>query len=236
MVNVNFVPDDYIQNNESRRTNIIYLVLFGVVMAGLGGAFTTIKIRQHAVAVKERAINEQMAKASEAIQQFEQLQMKRKEMMKTALTTAALFEPVPRSVLLADVTNNLPSGTSLLNFEVIQKQQKRANRVAQPKQNKFKQGEATIEAVEESPEKHIDTDIKIEGIAPSDLQVAALIENLSCSHLLENVALVESKEDKREQTKFRKFKLTASLRKDVQLSKSDIEYIRTRGEKATHKF
>ncbi|GAH79391.1 unnamed protein product, partial [marine sediment metagenome] len=44
MLNINFVPDDYIQNNESRRTNLMYLVLFAVVMAALGGSFLTIKI------------------------------------------------------------------------------------------------------------------------------------------------------------------------------------------------
>ena len=37
MLNINFVPDDYVQSNVSRRTNLMYLVLFSVVMAGLGG-------------------------------------------------------------------------------------------------------------------------------------------------------------------------------------------------------
>jgi hypothetical protein len=46
MVNINFVPDDYAQSNESRRTNLIYLVLFAVVMIALGGSFVSIKIRQ----------------------------------------------------------------------------------------------------------------------------------------------------------------------------------------------
>ena len=41
MVNINFVPDDYTQSNESRRTNLIYLVLFAVVMIALGGSFVS---------------------------------------------------------------------------------------------------------------------------------------------------------------------------------------------------
>jgi hypothetical protein len=28
MLNVNFVPDDYVKSSESRRTNLMYLVLF----------------------------------------------------------------------------------------------------------------------------------------------------------------------------------------------------------------
>ena len=32
MININFVPDDYIQSGESRRTNLMYTVLFAVVV------------------------------------------------------------------------------------------------------------------------------------------------------------------------------------------------------------
>ncbi len=49
MVNINFVPDDYVQNNESHRTNVMYLILLLIMMAVLGGSFLTIKIRQSPV-------------------------------------------------------------------------------------------------------------------------------------------------------------------------------------------
>ena len=48
MLNINFVPDDYVQSGESRRTNLMCLVLVVLVMAALGGSFVTIKIRQRA--------------------------------------------------------------------------------------------------------------------------------------------------------------------------------------------
>ena len=38
--------------------------------------------------------------------------------------TAELIEPVPRSVLLASLTNNLPAGVSLLRLNVVQKESK----------------------------------------------------------------------------------------------------------------
>jgi len=88
MLNINFVPDDYIQSSESRRTNLMYLVLFAIVMAALGGSFVTIKIRQRALNTKEKLVKAKLSHAQEAIKQFEQLQTKRKAMMKTALTTA----------------------------------------------------------------------------------------------------------------------------------------------------
>lgn len=237
MSKVNFVPDDYVQSNESCRTNIMYLVLFVLVMAGLGGAFATIKIRQHAVLVQERIVNEKMIKAKASIQQFEQLQQKRKEMMKTALTTAELLEPVPRSVLLAAITNNLPSGASLLKLEVEQIQVKRRTPQSKPAQTKFqKASKKNIQPEPVSPEKLLETKISIEGLAPSDLQVASLIENLGSSGLLTNVALVESKEEKIKEVKHRKFKLTADLSKDVHLTKNDVDYIRTKCRDNTYKF
>ena len=230
MLNLNFVPDDYIRSNESRRTNLMYLVLLVVVMAGLGGSFVTIKIRQRLLSAREKLVNAKMSQVKEAIKQFEELQTKRKVMVETALTTAELLEPVPRSVLLASLTNNLPTGVSFLRLKLVQKEPKSPSRVAVT--NKYKQARAkktTTAQPKVSREKLLETYIDIEGIAPSDLQVAAYIEQLSASGgLLDNVALVQSKEHKIEDTTFRQFRLTAMLRKDVHLASEDISRIRAK--------
>jgi len=233
MLNINFVPDDYIQNSESRRTNLMYLVLFAVVMAALGGSFLTIKIRQRALNAKEELVNARLSRAQEAIIQFEELQAKRQAMMKTALTTAELLEPVPRSILLASLTNNLPTGVSLLRLNLVQKEPKSitTRRVAAAT-NKYRKAQADKAAATQpklSREKSLETHIDIEGIAHSDLQVAAYIEWLSKSTLLDNVALVESKEQKIKDMTFRQFKLTAMLSKDAHLTNEDIERIRANG-------
>jgi Tfp pilus assembly protein PilN len=237
MLNINFVPDDYIQNSESRRTNLMYLVLFAVVMAALGGSFMTIKIRQRSLSAKEKIVNAKLAQTQEAIKQFEELQTKRKTMMKTALTTAELIEPVPRSVLLASLTNNLPVGVSLLRLNIVQKEPKRTARVAPTsKYQKTQAGKSAAAEPNPSREKMLETRIDIEGIAPSDRQVAAYIECLSGSTLLDSVALVESKEHKIEDTAFRQFKLTAMLGEELHLTKEDVERIRDRAEKRTRIF
>ncbi|MFA5252470.1 MAG: PilN domain-containing protein [Phycisphaerae bacterium] len=236
MLNINLVPEDYIQSGECRRTNLMYLVLLTVVMTALGGVFMTIKVRQGALSVKEKLVNAKMAQAKEAIKQFEELQTKRKAMIKTALTTTELLEPVPRSVLLASLTNNLPRGVSLLRLNVIQKGPKTANRAAAA--NKYEQAKAknaTAAQPEVSPEKLLETLIDIEGIAPSDIQVAAYIEQLSVSDgLLDNVSLVESKECQIGGAIFRQFKLTAVLKKDIHLAKEDVEGIRVKREDAAY--
>jgi Tfp pilus assembly protein PilN len=236
MANINFVPDDYVQNNESRRTNLMCFVLFAVVMTALVGSFFTIKIRQRTFSAKEKLINEKLTKIQEAIKQFEQLQVKRKEMMKTALTTAELIEPVPRSVLLASLINNLPQGVSLLKLKLLQKEPKLVK--AAVRTSKYQAAQAGKEEFQEktSLEKLLETHIEIKGMAPSDLQVASYIEQLSMSTLLDNVALVESKELKIKDTNYRQFKLTAMLQKDVHLTKEDINEIKASAETSVYNF
>ena len=129
MLNMDFIPDDYVQNTESRRTNLMYLILLLVVMLAIGGAFFIIKLRQRSLSIKERITDARIAKAKDAINKFEQLQEKRKTMTTGALTAIELLEPVPRSVLLAAITNNLPRGASLLRLDLIQKKTQRLDQV-----------------------------------------------------------------------------------------------------------
>ncbi len=240
MANINFVPDDYIQSNESRRANLMCLILFSVVMAALGGSSVAIRIRQRACAAQEALVNSKMAKMEESIKKFEGLQTKRKEMMRTALTTAELLEPVPRSVLLASLTNNLPPGVSLTKLNMIQKEGPKAvaERVAKPKYEATpgKTGSESEPTLSLSAEKGLETRMEIEGIAPSDLQVAAYIEHLGSSVLLANVALVESQEKKVGEIPFRQFKLTAMLAKEVHLTKDDVDKIRAKAEQSIYQF
>jgi Tfp pilus assembly protein PilN len=232
MLNINLVPDDYIKSNKTRRANMICLVLFVPVMAVLVGLFVTIKVRQRVLVTREKLIDAKMAQAHEAIKQFEQLQAKRDAMWKRALTTAELLEPVSRSVLLASLTNNLPAGVSLLQLSAIQKEPPKSRfQTDVAKTSKYERARTKRTAAagpKQSREKLLRMHIGIEGIAPSDIEVAAYIEHLSSSKLLENVTLVESKEREVEDTTFRQFKLTAMLKKDIQLTDEDIDKIRAK--------
>jgi len=238
MSNINFVPDDYVQGNESRRANLMCLVLFSVVMAVLGGSFVMIKIRQRACNAEESLVSAKMARMQESIKKFEELQTRRKEMMRTALTTAELIEPVPRSVVLASLTNNLPAGVSLVKLSLIQKESSNKSRRRHASRNRYEaakqQGGSESESL--SGEKGLETHLDIEGMAPSDLQVAAYIEQLGRSALLAEVALVESKEKKIDDTSFRHFKLKAMLSGEVHLTKEDVDEIKAKAEHSIYQF
>ena len=228
MLNINFVPDDYVQKRESMRANVMYLILFLVVMIGLGGTFMVLKVRQRAIGSQAAVVAIKMEKAKTDIAQLEDLQAKRKQMMKAALMTAELIEPTPRTVILAEITNTLPSGVSLRTVKLLEKELIAAT-AAKP--NSYEQAKAAADkaggaAVALKPT--IETSIELEGLAPSDIQVAGYIAQLNNSVLLDNVELVLSKEYIKDEVAFREFKLTATLKKDVHLSKQNIELIRTK--------
>ena len=242
MVDVNFVPDDYTQSNDSHRTNFIYLVLFAVLMTALGGSFAYVKVGQRDRLADEERVSKKLAEEQEAIKQLEDLQARRKEMMKTALTTAELIEPVPRSILLASLTNNLPTGVSLLDLKLVQKQGKQTAPAAPTSQYRATQAqkgsapEAKEAAAPVNPEKLLETHIDIGGIAPSDLEVSKYMERMTNSTILDNVELVESKEYKVEGNTLRQFKLRAMLKKDVHLTKEDVEVIRSKAVNSVWNF
>ena len=232
MININFVPDDYIENRQSRRTNTLYTILFFIIMSALVGTFGVIKLRQHTIDAKSKIVNEKLSKAKEAIKQLEQLRGKRELMMKGALAAMQLIEPVPRSVLLASLTNNLPVGVSLLRVKLVQsKAPKTAGTVHSSKYQAAKSKDNDI--VEQvSNEKLRQTHIEIKGLAPSNIHLASYIEALNRSVLLDDVKLVLSKETEVDAETLREFELTAKLKQDIHLSEEDINTIRIRGRAA----
>ena len=235
MVNINFIPDDYIRNNESRRINLICIALLSIILVAIMGAFGAIRMRQRTLNIREASIDMDLTKKKGQIKTIDQLQKQRNTMWSTALMTVELIDPVPKSMLLASLTNSLPKGVSFLRLSLIQKEQAANSQQQKNAANKYEamqDKEKTAAAVRSSKEKMLDTQINIEGVAPSDIEVAAYIEQLSRSALLTDVALVESvqmpnqssKQDSQE-GKMRRFKLSALLRKDIQITEKDVEQI-----------
>ena len=229
MSKIDFVPNDYIQQRESNRANFMYLVLFAVLMLAVGVTFSIIKMRQKAVKMELATVTSKMSQAQDKIVQLEELKDKSTKMMQTMIMTSELLEPVPRSVILASLTNNLPSGVSLLEIKLTEKEVQTARRPA-PK-SQYQAASAKVANTSEQPEqKLVETIIEMVGIAPSDIEVASYIAKLNSSVLLGNVSLVESKEHKIDETGFREFKLRTMLRKNIILSREDIRRIKEKRE------
>ena len=231
MGTINFVPNDYIQQRQSSRANILYLMLLMAMLGAIGITFGFIKMRQRAVSAEMMALNTRMSKAQEQIAQLEELKVKGKTMLKTMVMTAELLEPVPRSVVLASLTNNLPLGVSLVEFGLDEKEIRTAAPTpASRPANQYNARTAAAKAAAEEPQRRTETKLEMRGIAPSDIEVASFIARLSGSILLDEVELVESKERVIDEVKFREFRLRAMLKPNLMLTKEDIDSIRLKRE------
>lgn len=226
MATINFVPDDYVQQRQSSRANVLYLMMLTAMLGAIGVTFGFIKMRQKAVKGELEQLDLRMKQTQQQMAELEQLEKQRVTMMKTMVTTAELLEPVPRSILLASLTNNLPTGVSLLEFKLQEKEiiSKPASAGGQPKAKGATSAAASKEAAQ--PVTTVESSLDIVGIAPSDIQVAAFIAHLSGTILFDQVALVESKEEDIDGVKFRQFRLNAMLKPNLTLSKEDIDTIR----------
>ena len=232
MAMINFVPDDYVQQRRANRSNVLYLMLLLAMLGAIGITFGFIKMRQRAVQTELAQLNSRMAEAQQQIAQLEELKTKSQTMMKTMVMTAELLEAVPRSIILASLTNNLPSGVSLLDFGLEEKETQ-IYKSAAKNTTSSRYSKANVTAAASEPQKTVSTNLQIKGIAPSDIQVAGFISRLNDAILFDDVSLVESKEIEIEKIKYRQFQLNAVIRPDLALTKENIDEIREKREQAT---
>ena len=220
---LSFLPDDYLERKAQRRTNAICAILFLVVMCAIGSAFTYTEKSVSEVEREHDAVEKQYMDAAKRIKLVQQLREKQQRMAQQWELASSLLEKVPRSNLLADVTNDLPAGVSLLDFSMESKQRSAASVAAAggigtgPKltfdQKRGNAGNAGsgANATTVSGPKVFDVYIKISGMAFTDVQVGDFIRKLNQSRLLKDVNLIISDEFKQGDSQLRKFQLEAML-------------------------
>ncbi len=229
MSKVDFLPEDYMDKKAQQRTNVICLLLFFLVMAGVAFGVVMTEKRQKAMNAREEEVKRRYVKATEDLKQMEVLEQKKEQMMQKATVSASLMEQVPRSLLIALITNDLPSGLSLVEYELKSKVVKSA---AAPKSRavsrnkRVKKGEVE-DSKEEGNSEKLDTQLEIEGLAHSDLQVADLIANLNQSSLFSQVNLLFSEEYEEKDVLLRRFRLMVELHPEAKASASDVEMARS---------
>ena len=227
MSKVDFLPEDYVDRKAQQRTNILCLSLFFVVMSVLAATLAITEKRQRNMNLREERVRDKFVQAGESLKQVQLLEQKKRQMMQKAQVSASLMETVPRSLLLATVTNNLPSGVSLVAYDLktkIAKQTVSTSRLIRSRNKRQARSQGT-QAAESSnipvPEK-VNTSIEIEGLAGSDIQVARFIANLNVSVLFEQVNLIFSEEYDYEGEALRRFKIMIVLDPDAKASKEDV--------------
>ena len=219
---LSFLPEDYLALKAARRTNVICAVLFIAVIGGIGGFF-------YAGDQKDRAVNDRYAQMSreimekaKRIDQVKQMQDKQKTMAHQAELTSSLLEKVPRSYLLAEITNSMPTGVSLVEF-TMDSRRRSAPAGPQPRTEFERMKMAELQARNGLPTAQVldvpqyDVSMNMSGVAHTDVQITQFIAKLGASKLMKDVNLVRIEERKQGDEKLRSFQIEMTLNPNAEV-------------------
>ncbi len=200
---VNLLPEDYLARQAQKRANRLCAAMFALVVAVILGAALLAEVGHARTREVNERVTQNYQEAGKLIQQMQQLEVAKNEMVGKAKLTAGLLERVPRSYLLATVTNALPEGCSLTKFEMGARRKQvtviTANGKGSPKQVSSTSGP-------------METNITVTGLAGTDLEVGRFIAAMARSPLMETVDLVYSQEKKVDAFMVREFQVILSLK------------------------
>jgi Tfp pilus assembly protein PilN len=211
---LSFLPEDYLEKKSQRRASIICGMLFLCVMGGLGSAFWLSEQATHRLDKEYSLVQQQYVNEARRIQQVKEMQNKQKRMAHQAEITSSLLERIPRSFLLAEFTNLLPAGVSLLDMTLDSRVTVKP--APEPPKTLVEQKRSAKAPAKDAgpalPEpKKYDVTIKLVGIATNDGNVAEYLKKLSQSKLLKDVNLNITEEAKLDKMPVRKFEMEMSL-------------------------
>ncbi|HET6426926.1 MAG TPA: hypothetical protein VM389_09920 [Phycisphaerae bacterium] len=207
---VNLLPEDYIARQRQKRSNRLCAILFAVVIAGvLAGAVVSERGYRRTREVSDR-VNQAYVDAEKLIRQLKELEETRHRLLAKGEMTAGLLERVPRSYLLAVVTNSLPAGSSLSRFVLTTGVRKVRVDGSKPK-TRFEEAGGQAEAPVET-ERQIELMIVITGLAATDVEVGEFISAMRRCPLIDRAELNYSEEKVVLKERVREFRVTLYLK------------------------
>lgn len=220
-----FLPEDYIRRKAERRSIMIALGLFSIVVFGVVAAALVTNRQRATIEAQQQQINAEFVSESKKIEQLNVLNAQKAEQIEKAQITTALIEKVPRSILLAELINRMPKQLTLSEFKLESKrivpkktpgQDTAAKKKAKPRSLSGKTKDAKGENAEPPKPKVVppafEFKVRLVGMASTDAEVADYQASLQKCPLLESVELLYSSEVVIEDLSMRKFLIEASLR------------------------
>src|SRR5688572_8681146 len=209
---LSFLPDDYLERKARRRANALCAGLSVVVMGAIASAFWLTERSMSGVEARAVSVDEQFADAARSIEQVNKMKAQQRKIVHQAELAASLVEKVPRSNLLAEFTNALPAGTSLLDLSLEARVKMNAPPSANDARAKRKAAAAAAQgapaAGPPAPEPvQYDVYLKLVGIADTDVQVAQFIAKLNACPLVSDVNLLVTGETKQGDREMRKYEI-----------------------------
>jgi Tfp pilus assembly protein PilN len=172
---INLMPENHIAEQMEKRVFRKCLFLFPIILAGIlvavlaarGSANNTMETLKQAI----REQNETIA----LVGKLQQAQAKWSSQLKRAQDNAALLDGVPRSYILAAITNSLPDHTALTRFEY-----ETTPPTGGPANYKADAGAIKV---------------RVLGVAVDNVAIGKFVANLSANNLFTSVDLLSNQED-----------------------------------------
>ena len=215
MSTINLLPDDYLKRRGQRHANILCLILFVIVMFGVGVAYLITARNFHRTLEVSQRIDDEYTEAARKLEQMRRLEERKSELWNKADATAALQERMPRSYILAVLTNARPKDTSLTEISLVTTKPE-----IPPKATKFEQTSQKSKVQLQATR----VVLTVTGLAGTDVQVAKYISNLAGNPLIANVDLIFSQEIEIDDfITVRQFKITVELIDEARIPEMPFE-------------
>lgn len=225
------LPEEYVQAQAEHRANFLTVLMFSVVMFCVVSAFLITTRRWEAVRTEQARINQEYAAEAAKLSQLEEIRSRRVELVQKGELVHALIEPVPRSVLLADLSARLPRGVSL---SLVELEGKRISGLigAQAAGQVRTLSQTANVAQQNATDKgsrpliippRFDFSLTIEGVSPTNQAIADYMSGLQQSELLTGVELELIQQTMVDDFALRKFEIVAMLRPGAHAALLDID-------------
>ena len=202
---LSFLPDDYLARKASRRANALCAGLSVVVMSAIASAFWFKERSMREVDSRSATVDKQFTDAARSIDQVNKMKAQQRKIVRQAELAASLVEKVPRTNLLAEFTNALSPGTSLLDLSLESRTRVTPTGAADRRKPAAPAG-APAGPAQPEPVKY-DVYLKLTGIADTDVQVAQFMSKLNDSRLVSDVRLMISDTFKQNDREMRRFQI-----------------------------
>jgi Tfp pilus assembly protein PilN len=215
---IDFLPNDYLARRSRRRANLICLAIAGLAMGGVGaGVYWLYRTLDDTTQCRTQ-VEQQYVQASQQLEQLKQLEDRKADLLRKVSLSTTLLERVPRSNILARLTNNLPRGMQMTSLSMrMEEVEVRASDLAGTAAGRNAAGKPVASPAAPTSGKPETVRIKqfafrLNGVAPTDVEVAEYITRLNADPLFCNVDLLFSEElAKKEGGQMRRFELVFRL-------------------------
>ncbi len=190
---LDFLPDGYADNRARRRADVILLSLFGVTVCAIGGTWHLCEKELAEAEASFAQVDARYADAARRIEQVKQMRQRQKSVADRMELSASLLEKMPRSNLMAEITNTLPHGVVLAKAGLEAKRIKKAP----PPVAASKTKRSKVAPVVRPEPLEFDTTLSLEGTSLTEGQVSDYIDSLNRGGYFASVDLLWVRQEDR---------------------------------------